>query len=37
MVTACGRICMHRKRINNYTVLAGQRIGINMPETRWFS
>jgi len=28
MVTACGRICIHRKRINISTVLAGQRVGI---------
>ncbi len=28
MVTACGRICMHSKRINISTVLAGQRVGI---------
>jgi transposase InsO family protein len=28
VVTACGRICMHRKRINLSTVLAGQRVGI---------
>src|SRR5262249_52410722 len=28
IVTACGRICMHRKRINLSTVLAGQRVGI---------
>jgi transposase InsO family protein len=28
IVTACGRICMHRKRINISTVLAGQRLGI---------
>lgn len=28
MVTACGRICMHRKRINVSSVLAGQRLGI---------
>jgi transposase InsO family protein len=28
MVTACGRICMHRKRINLSSVLAGQRLGI---------
>jgi hypothetical protein len=26
LVTACGRICMHRKRINVSTVLAGQRL-----------
>jgi Integrase core domain len=28
LVIACGRICMHRKRINVSTVLAGQRLGI---------
>ena len=28
MVTACGRICMHRKKINISQVLAGQRLGI---------
>jgi hypothetical protein len=28
MVTACGRVCMHRKRVNISTVLAGQRVGI---------
>jgi hypothetical protein len=28
LVTACGRICMHRKRINVSTALAGQRLGI---------
>ena len=28
MVTACGRICMHRKKINISTVMAGQRLGI---------
>ena len=27
VVTACGRICMHRKRINVSYVLAGQRVG----------
>jgi transposase InsO family protein len=27
-VTACGRICMHRKKINVSTVLAGQKLGI---------
>jgi hypothetical protein len=26
--TACGRICMHRKKINISGVLAGQRLGI---------
>ncbi|RWG75983.1 integrase core domain-containing protein, partial [Mesorhizobium sp.] len=28
LVTACGRICMMRKRINISIVLAGQRLGI---------
>jgi len=28
MVTACGRVCMHRKKINVSTVLAGHRLGI---------
>ena len=28
VVTACGRICMYRKRINLSHVLAGQRVGI---------
>jgi len=28
IVTACGRICMHRKKINISTVLAGQSLGI---------
>ena len=28
LVTACGRICLHRKKINVSTVLAGQRLGI---------
>jgi transposase InsO family protein len=28
LVTACGRICMHRKRVNLSHVLAGQRVGI---------
>ena len=28
MVTHCGRICMHRKKVNVSTVLAGQRLGI---------
>ena len=27
LVTACGRICMHRKKINISTVLAGQKLG----------
>jgi len=28
LVTSCGRICMHRKRVNLSSVLAGQRVGI---------
>ncbi len=28
LVTACGRICMHRKKINISTLMAGQRLGI---------
>ncbi len=28
LVTACGRLCMHRKKINISTVLAGQRLGV---------
>ena len=32
MVTACGRICMHKKKINVSTVLAGQKLGIKQVE-----
>jgi hypothetical protein len=32
LVTACGRICMHRKKINISTVLAGQRLGIKQVD-----
>ena len=28
LVTACGRICLYRKKINISSVLAGQRLGI---------
>jgi transposase InsO family protein len=28
LVTACGRICMHRKRVNLSQVFAGQRVGV---------
>src|SRR5690606_3209208 len=28
LVTSCGRICMHRRKINISTVLAGQRLGV---------
>lgn len=28
MVTACGRLCINRKKINIPTVIAGQRLGI---------
>jgi hypothetical protein len=32
VVTACGRICLHRKKINISTVLAGQRLGIKQVD-----
>ncbi|MBP0618323.1 IS481 family transposase [Jiella mangrovi] len=32
LVTACGRICMHRKKINVSTVMAGQRLDIKEIE-----
>ena len=32
LVTACGRICMHQKKINVSTVLAGQRLGIKQVD-----
>lgn len=36
LVTACGRICMHRKKINVSTVMAGQRLGIKeVDEDIW--
>lgn len=28
VVTACGRLCMHRKKINISSVMAGQRLGV---------
>jgi len=35
-VTACGRLCMHRKKINISTVLAGQTLGIKeVDEALW--
>ena len=38
LVTACGRICMHRKKINISTVLAGQRLGIKeVDEGIWLT
>jgi hypothetical protein len=36
LVTACGRLCLHRKRINISSVLAGQRLGIKeVDESIW--
>jgi hypothetical protein len=32
LVTACGRICLHRKRVNLSTVFAGQTLGIKEVE-----
>jgi hypothetical protein len=29
LITACGRIYLHRKKINISTVLAGQKLGID--------
>jgi len=38
LVTSCGRICMHRKRIHVSTVLAGQRLGIKeVDEGIWLA
>jgi hypothetical protein len=28
LVTACGRVCMHREKINISTVLAGNKVGL---------
>ena len=36
LVTACGRLCLHRKKINISTVMAGQRLGIKeVDEAIW--
>ena len=36
LVTACGRICMYRKKVNVSTVLAGQKLGIKeVDEGTW--
>lgn len=32
LVTACGRICMHRKKINISTVMAAHRLGIKQGD-----
>jgi hypothetical protein len=38
LVTGCGRLCLHRKRINISTVLAGQRLGIKeVDEGIWLA
>jgi hypothetical protein len=38
LVTACGRLCLHRKSINISTVLAGQRLGIKeVDEGIWLA
>jgi hypothetical protein len=34
LVTACGRICLYRKKINISSVLAGQRLGIKFRSGR---
>lgn len=35
MVAVCGRICMHRKKINIPTVRAGQKLGLKEPTVIW--
>ena len=35
LVTACGRICMHRKKINISTVLAGRKLAIKEVDAIW--
>jgi hypothetical protein len=35
LVIACGRICMHRKKINISTVQAGQKLGIKVDDGIW--
>ena len=38
LVTACGRICLHRKKINISTVLAGHTLGIKeVDEGIWLA
>jgi hypothetical protein len=38
VITACGRLCLHRKRINISTVLAGQKLGIKeVDEAIWLA
>jgi transposase InsO family protein len=37
LVTACGRLCLHRKKINISTVLAGQKLGIRRSTTAFGS
>ena len=38
VITACGRLCLHRKRINVSTVLAGQKLGIKeVDEGIWLA
>jgi hypothetical protein len=38
LVTACGRLCLHRKRINISTVMAGQKLVIKeVDECIWLA
>ncbi|MBB4145930.1 hypothetical protein GGQ72_004496 [Rhizobium rhizoryzae] len=32
MIAACGRTCMHRKKINISVVMAGQKLGIEVDD-----
>lgn len=34
LITICGRLCMHRKKINIFTKLAGQRVGPKEVDAR---
>lgn len=37
-VTACGRICVRRKKVNRSTVFAGQKVGIKqIDDTLWLA
>jgi putative transposase len=34
IVTSCGRLCLHRKKINISTVFAGQKVGISQVDDK---
>ncbi len=37
LVTCCGRICMHRKKVNISTVMASQRVGLKDVDAIWLA